>query len=125
MSVDGVFPPIAQDLIGLFGRDTTLLVPSTTPIDPARPDLGNVDSSTEITVKAVWKRFLAPQDAGEVYEVGDVPVLVAAADLGALVPPTTDWRVTDDRDGKVYSVVTVGEVAPGNDRVLYELVLRG
>lgn len=118
--VAGVFPPIAQNLITLFGRDTVFIIPSSTPIDPARPDLGNTTTSTEITAPAVFKRSQrAETDQSETY---DTPVLVAALDLGNRIP-SNDWRIRDG--GKTYSIVNVSEVAPGTDRVLYEVLARG
>ncbi len=124
MSLEGVFPPIATELMALFGRETVFSIPSSTPINAARPDLGNQDSTTDVTAFAVWKKQISRQEQGELIQIGDIPVLVAAADLGSNVPDTS-WRVTDSLAGKQYSVVLVSDVSPGPDRILYEMVIRG
>lgn len=111
----------AKELIGDFGRDAVLVRTRTTANDTDAPWHGPGDTAlSSKTVKMAFFDASSFKLPGEVIR-GDMVALVAADDVDQNIPTPKD-TVTDG--GRVYKIVDVVEVRPGEDAVVYTLHLR-
>ncbi len=104
------------------GRTVSLLVPSTTPADPAKPF--NVDpTSTEAanSAPAVVTPIRRSLVDGNSVRQGDETVFIAGLSLGSTVPTTAD-KILDE--GVEKNVVAVDRIRPGKTDFLWKLQVR-
>ncbi len=104
------------------GRTVSLLVPSTTPADPAKPF--NVDpTATEAanSAPAVVTPIRRSLVDGNSVRQGDETVFIAGLSLGATVPTTAD-KILDE--GVEKNVVAVDRIRPGKTDFLWKLQVR-
>lgn len=111
----------STQLLAEFGRKVTLRRKGRPDYDPATS--GNAAGSAAATNVPVNMAFFdfgegVTEERGNLVQRGDKRALMDPA----VVPEPEDQVV--DRDGSVYSIVSIGKVAPGLTVVLYRLHLR-
>ena len=114
----------ALDLIRKFGEDrqVSLLIPSTSPADPAKPfDVDPTATETSITVPAVVVPIARSLVNGNSVQQGDETVLIAGISLGSTIPQT-DSKILDE--GQEKNIVSIDRIRPGKTDFLYKLQVR-
>lgn len=114
----------ALRLIQKFGEDrqVTLLQPSATPADPAKPwEVDPTSSESSSSVPAVVTPIRANLVDGESIQFGDETVLIAGLSLGTTIPTTAD-KLLDESCEK--AVVQVQRIKPGKTDFLWKLTVR-
>ena len=114
----------ALRLIQKFGEDrqVTLLQPSSTPADPAKPwEVDPAATESSSAVPAVVTPIRQNLIDGNSIRFGDETVLIAGLSLGSTVP-TTDDKILDETKEK--AIVQVQRVRPGKTDFLWKLIVR-
>jgi hypothetical protein len=114
----------ALRLIEKFGenRQVSLLVPSATPADPAKPfDVDPTATEAGNAAPAVVVPIRRNLVDGNSVRQGDETVLIAGLSLGSTVPTTAD-KVLDE--GVEKNVIAVDRIRPGKTDFLWKLQVR-
>jgi hypothetical protein len=114
----------ALRLIEKFGenRQVSLLVPSATPADPAKPfDVDPTATEGGVTAPAVVVPIRRSLVDGNSVRQGDETVLIAGLSLGSTVPTTAD-KILDESVEK--NIVDVARIRPGKTDFLWKLQVR-
>jgi hypothetical protein len=116
---------VATKLINKFGRTVSFVREDRTAADPAAPWNGPDTSLVTVTVKAAIIEYEVEDIDDQLVRFGDKKALVAAADVEAS-SATADLSQFDKMiDGTVeWTIMKVGVVDPGDERVLYEVQVR-
>lgn len=114
---------LAQRLIDLNGEVATLTVFATTTPDPAKPWLPGESTPTQVPARLLFLNYgpstmYAPDS--DIHR-GDKKVLVAAQGLAA--DPNLQGTVTRV-DGSVYRIVSIKQLDPSGQKIMYELQVR-
>lgn len=125
----------AEELIALFGRDVSLVLPPQQPADPAKPWAGRQDEATatdDVTLTGVRAAFLEPREEdrqGQFIETTSdrqavenvtARVLVAATSLGSHRLDNR-WRVVDG--ARRLEILRAVPVQPGPTLIYYDLLV--
>ena len=108
----------AKAQIANFGRDVKIIYNSQGKYNPQTDSISN-KNMTEATVKAVMLNFKRTDFNGTLIKVGDKLLLIASD--GIDTPRTKDIIVDN---GEEYSIVSVEELQPASDPLLYKLQIR-
>ena len=114
----------ALRLIEKFGenRQVSLLQPSATPADPAKPfDVDPTATESGVTAPAVVVPIRRNLVDGNSVRQGDETVLIAGLSLGSTVPTTAD-KILDESVEK--NIVDVARIRPGKTDFLWKLQVR-
>jgi len=111
---------LAQRLINKKGRVVTVSKATVAPADPAKPWDADQTAEETVDLRAVAFPVESKYVDGTTVVVTDKQMYVAAADT--TFPITTQCKVTDK--GYQRQVIMVDELEPGEDRVMYTLVVR-
>ena len=114
----------ALRLIEKFGdnRQVSLLQPSATPADPAKPwDVDPTSSETPKTAPAVVTPIRRSLVDGNSVRQGDEVVLIAGLSLGSTIPTTAD-KILDETIEK--SIIAIDRIRPGKTDFLWKLQVR-
>ncbi len=114
----------ALRLIRKFGEDriVTLLQPSATPADPAKPfDVDPTATETSTNAPGVVVPIRRNLVDGNSVRQGDETVLIAALSLGTIVPTTAD-KILDE--GVEKNIVSLDRIRPGKTDFLWKLQVR-
>ena len=79
-------------------------------------------SWTEVEVSAVWLDYDVRERDGNLVQVGDQKVYVAASDVSFTIDPATDVIVR--ASGETWDIVGVDKLAPNGETILYTLQVR-
>jgi hypothetical protein len=115
---------VALALIRKFGEDRTvsLLQPSSSPADPAKPwELDPTATETSTSAPAVVVPIRKGLIDGESIQAGDETVLIAGLSLGTIIPRTDD-KILDE--GAEKAIVAVQRIRPGKTDFLWKLQVR-
>jgi len=114
----------ALRLIEKFGenRQVSLLQPSATPADPAKPfDVDPTATESGVTAPAVVVPIRRNLVDGNNVRQGDETVLIAGLSLGTTVPTTAD-KILDE--GVEKNVMSIDRIRPGKTDFLWKLQVR-
>lgn len=104
------------------GRTVALLVPSTTPADPAKPfDVNPTSTETALTAPAVVTPIRRSLVDGNSVRQGDEVALVAGLSFGSTVPTVAD-KILDE--GVEKNIIAVDRIRPGKTDFLWKLQVR-
>lgn len=122
--LDGPMRALAQNLTGKFGGTATLTRITADNYDTSFGDTSPTTATHTLNVVEeqsgsgkTWQRL---NKAG-VVQHGDLVLIVPAKGLSITPDPETD---TVTRHGVTFALVDVGKLVPGDDDILYYLVLR-
>ena len=120
--LDGIFVPLAYELISEFGTAVTL---TETTRGAKNFDTGVVAAGTDTaySIKGIISKYTAQEIDGKSVKFGDKKVLIYAQDL----PETLDENTklyTLTIDSVIWNVVTVTAQYSGDDISYYELQVR-
>lgn len=114
----------ALRLIRKFGEDrqVSLLQPSATPADPAKPfDVDPTATEGGVTAPAVVVPIRRNMIDGNSVRQGDETVLIAGLSLGTTVPTTAD-KILDE--GVEKNIIALDRIRPGKTDFLWKLQVR-
>lgn len=114
----------ALRLIEKFGenRQVSLLQPSATPADPAKPfDVDPTATESGVTAPAVVVPIRRSLVDGNSVRQGDETVLIAGLSLGTTVPTTAD-KILDE--GVEKNIISLDRIRPGKTDFLWKLQVR-
>ncbi len=114
----------AVALIRKFGEDrlVSLLIPNTSPPDPAKPwEVDPTATETSITVPAVVVPISRSLVDGNSIQQGDEMILVAGLSLGSTIP-STDSKILDE--GQEKNIISFDRIRPGKTDFLYKFQVR-
>ncbi len=114
----------AVALIRKFGEDrlVSLLIPNTSPADPAKPwEVDPTATETSITVPAVVVPISRSLVDGNSIQQGDEMILVAGLSLGSTIP-STDSKILDE--GQEKNIISFDRIRPGKTDFLYKFQVR-
>ncbi len=114
----------ALALIEKFGesRQVSLLQPSTSPADPAKPwDVDPTATEAGNTAPAVVVPIRRNLVDGNSVRQGDETVLIAGLSLGSTVPTTAD-KILDESTEK--NIIAIDRIRPGKTDFLWKLQVR-
>ena len=112
----------ALELIADFGRTVTLTKKGSTATTPGKPwEGGTDDDPAEVPVPAVFTEIGETFRDDDRVRSTDELCLIAASALGSVEPVTGD-KITDD--GRVYAVIAVKPIKPGDTALVFKIAAR-